>query len=553
MMLYTMGMAVLAGTGMDYAARTLFSRRWAMASLTALVAIDLILAARALPHTQPTAPQAVYDVRTAPAHLLTDPARAASGPAASGRFLGTSAITYDPGDRDDYRRIMLDGDPPQLSKTGFDDLTVAQKVQELLVPNLPLYWRIPSVDGFDGGVLPLQRYNQFLQLLLPGETLAPDGRLREQVKNVPPAWLLGLMNIQYVITDKVRDLWFENVYYDRQIGARVSQGHPQSIAVPVPFEATHVDLIAYIEAGDEVFASLAGSATPVAAVQIITAAGTGPEPVKLAVTAGGAAGAQLADGALDSAMAATNGATVAYRDIEAGRQEYRVRLPLAQPITPTQVGITALDPRIAVVVQAATLYDTRTGMFAALLPSDRGHFVQVHSGDVKIYENRDLHPRAYLVGSAQAATNTQEALDLLRNGGDLEDSAVVEGGPALAHSAAPSDRADLVGYLPERVEVHTHSAGPALLVLSDAYYPGWTATVDGQPTRIYPANVLFRGVYVPRGDHTVVFSYQPTDWQRGLWLSAGGFGLILALCTMSVWQRIRRSPRGCCIMRGAIT
>ena len=223
------------------------------------------MAARALPHMHPTAPQAVYDVRTAPAHLLTDPVRATLGPAAAGRFLGTSAITYDPGDMPDYRQVLVESNPPQLDEDAFDDLVIAQKVQELQVPNLPLFWRIPTVDGFDGGVLPLQRFNDFMRLLIPKEDLVPDGRLREQVKAVPPTDLLGLMNAQYVITDKVRDLWFEDVYYDRQIGARLDNRLSQvQIDAPYPFEATHVDLIASIEADPAVLVDLAAKAVPVA-------------------------------------------------------------------------------------------------------------------------------------------------------------------------------------------------------------------------------------------------------------------------------------------------
>ena len=146
---------------------------------------------------------------------------------------------------------MLDGSPPQLDQAAFDDLVIAQKVQELLVPNLALLWRIPSIDGFDGGVLPLQRYNQFAQLLIPPEQFVPDGRLREQLQAIPPASLLNLMNVQYLITDKVRDLWFEDVYYDRQIGARLTRArrpteHP--VGPENALEATHLDLIAYAEA-----------------------------------------------------------------------------------------------------------------------------------------------------------------------------------------------------------------------------------------------------------------------------------------------------------------
>ena len=48
-----------------------------------------------------------------------------------------------------------------------------------------------------------------------------------------------------------------------------------------------------------------------------------------------------------------------------------------------------------------------------------------------------------------------------------------------------------------------------MLVLHDAYYPGWMVEVDGQPARILRANVLFRGVELTEGVHTVVFKYRP--------------------------------------------
>ena len=138
--------------------------------LIAILAADLLFAAQALPHTHPTAPQAVYDVRTAPAHLLTDPVRRSLGPAAMGRFLAMSIVTFDPGDMSDYRRLLLESQPPQLDEKTFADLVIAQKVQEILAPNLALFWRLPGVDGYDGGVLPLARYNRFWeQFVPPGE------------------------------------------------------------------------------------------------------------------------------------------------------------------------------------------------------------------------------------------------------------------------------------------------------------------------------------------------------------------------------------------------
>ena len=79
MLLYTYGAAVLAGLGTQWLLWKLPQKlgtratAWAAPILLLLVAADLLLAARSLPHTHPTAPEAVDGVRSAPAHLLTDP------------------------------------------------------------------------------------------------------------------------------------------------------------------------------------------------------------------------------------------------------------------------------------------------------------------------------------------------------------------------------------------------------------------------------------------------------------------------------------------------
>lgn len=528
MMLYTLGMAILAGIGLEQWSRRQAQIKGIGIVVAVIVALDLLLAARSLPHTQTTAPQAVYDIRTALAHLLTDPVRQSIHPAAAGRFLGMSTITFDPGDMGDYARIMRDGPNPQLDSRAFDQLIIALKVQELLVPNLALLWRVPSLDGFDGGVLPLARFIDFLSLFVPPDQLVADGRLREQVERMPPAKLLAIYNVQYVITDKVRDLWFEDIYYDRQIGALLNGDLPTlNVEVPRPFAATHLHLIAAAE-GDA--GALAGANRPVVEVTVTGVDEKGESiTAQFPVLAGSEVGAHLADAQLESSLAASNGAVVAYRDVEGGRQEYRVSLELPTILTPVAITLTWQPDAPPVTVQAATLVDARTGMFTALLPSDRGRFALMHSGDVKIYENLDLLPRAYLVHEVLAADASQAVALVAAGDFDPANSAVVEGLESFRSEAKAGDGATILSYAPERVTIESNSAEPALLVLSDGDDPGWQATVDGEVVPIYRTNVLLRGVAVPAGSHVVEFIYRPAPWQQGLWLGAVGWLLIVGL------------------------
>ena len=474
--------------------------------LLTLISLDLILGARSLPHAHPTAPQAVYDVRTAPAHLLTDPARTLH-PAAMGRFLSLSITTFDPGDMADWRRIYLESESPQLDEKAFMDLIIALKIQEILGPNLPLFWRVPAVDGFDGGVLPLQRYNQFMSLLIPEDRLVPDGRIREQLTDVPPADLLSLLNAQYMITDKIRDLWFEGVYFDRQIGATLDASLPAvDVDAPGTFSATTVGVIGFVDG------PLPAENQPIASLQVFS----GDEMIEELPLL---AGEHFADPALDSA---TTGAVVAFRDVENNRQEYLARLALTQPTAVNNLRF-VLSGDVSVTIQAVTLIDDRTSTFLPLLPSDKGHFRLVHSGDVKIYEALDVRPRAYMADRVDVVSSTKDAVARLQT--DLQPGiAVVEASADFALQAGGGD-VEIIAYAPEQIVIRTRAEDDSFLVLSDAYYPGWQATIDGAPTPIYPTNVLFRGVAVPAGEHEIVFSYEPQTWRTGVLVS--GIGLFL--------------------------
>ncbi|MFY0521669.1 YfhO family protein [Archangium gephyra] len=67
---------------------------------------------------------------------------------------------------------------------------------------------------------------------------------------------------------------------------------------------------------------------------------------------------------------------------------------------------------------------------------------------------------------------------------------------------------------------------PAALVLNDAFYDGWSATLDGQPTPVLPANLAVRGVRVPAGTHRVSFTYRTPRLGLGALLSLGTLGLL---------------------------
>jgi uncharacterized membrane protein YfhO len=80
---------------------------------------------------------------------------------------------------------------------------------------------------------------------------------------------------------------------------------------------------------------------------------------------------------------------------------------------------------------------------------------------------------------------------------------------------------------PDRLRVEVDSPEPAWLVLTDAYFRGWEAAVDGRPATIVPAYGALRAVAIPAGQSVAVFSYEPKDVWRGAAIAAAALALLL--------------------------
>ena len=107
--------------------------------------------------------------------------------------------------------------------------------------------------------------------------------------------------------------------------------------------------------------------------------------------------------------------------------------------------------------------------------------------------------------------------------------------------AAANESVQIVAYEPERVAITADVASPAVLVLADAFYPGWQATVDGVPAPILRANLMFRGLALEPGRHEIVFSYRPAAWRLGAAISLIALAA-LAAAVGATYVRRRRKP-----------
>jgi hypothetical protein len=145
---------------------------------------------------------------------------------------------------------------------------------------------------------------------------------------------------------------------------------------------------------------------------------------------------------------------------------------------------------------------------------------------LNIYENLDVMPRAFLVHQAEVPGSDEAILaQLIGEEFDLSSSILLEDESALAHLAnmargsSPAkgrDEVKIVEYEANRVVIETAANQAGFLFLSDVYYPGWRARVDGQEETVYRADYLFRAVLVPPGQHVVEFTFDPVAFKIGL-------------------------------------
>jgi hypothetical protein len=190
----------------------------------------------------------------------------------------------------------------------------------------------------------------------------------------------------------------------------------------------------------------------------------------------------------------------------------------------TPAAITLTGP---MTIRGLSLVDQRSGAFQSLT---LGPFRLVHSGDVKIYENLAVLPRAFVGTRALPIVNDQQARAALADPSFDPASTVILANSQSTTTAAPglaaSRPATITTYLPEQIALTAD--GPGTLVLTDAYYPGWTASIDGVPAPIERADIMFRGLSLPVGQHQVEFRYSPTSVWLGLAISGLAWAALVA-------------------------
>lgn len=159
------------------------------------------------------------------------------------------------------------------------------------------------------------------------------------------------------------------------------------------------------------------------------------------------------------------------------------------------------------------------------LTSPSGHTVPgtlAHTGGFSVFDEPQAFPPAFVVTCWYSASDTGALARMramsaaaLRSTVVLAPGAGNVGVPPAACNPGPDATVDRYGAQDVSISVPPSNPG-GFLVLSDQWYPGWTATVDGQPAAILRGDVALRAVVLSPGAHRIRFRYQPRWPLNGL-------------------------------------
>ena len=157
-----------------------------------------------------------------------------------------------------------------------------------------------------------------------------------------------------------------------------------------------------------------------------------------------------------------------------------------------------------------------------------GRFPSIYNDrHVAIFENKSALPRAFTVplGGLEVYGAINDQLGRLRNPEfdprqsviaatmpvslkDLKDSAPSPG--SLLNSNVEMTQSHI-----NDLSFHTITPRPSILVVSQTYYPGWKASVDGTDVEVFPVNIALTGIALPSGAHEVRFEFRPASFKIG--------------------------------------
>ncbi len=203
--------------------------------------------------------------------------------------------------------------------------------------------------------------------------------------------------------------------------------------------------------------------------------------------------------------------------------------------------------------RTSPLYDFLTARYVVghkNVKLDPAKFTLAYDGDpsVSVYRNAGALPRAQVLYNANVLQRDQILTALRDPGFNPARSVLLEDGQPLAGAVANSP-VTITAYGANAMTLEVQPVAAGYLVLSEVWYPGWRARVDGQERPVLRANFAFRAVAVAPGDRQIRLVFEPDTWRWGLTLAA------LTLAALGMWAlrslTVRQGARPATIAPGS--
>ena len=387
-------------------------------------------------------------------------------------------------------------------------------VPDLMPPNLAMVYGLQDVQGYNP--LQLQRYADYLAAINGG----PQDYHWALIYNFQSR-LLDLLNLRYVML-RGDDSRLNNITIATGLNLESSG---QSLTVrPKPVLASGLQVHSYLGNSADL-----SDGQVAARLRIENASGR-------SWSFDLRAGIETAEWAHDRPDVANRvkhqKATVSMTwNLPSPVHTYVANIAFPEPIEIAKVTLERVEPGIFIVVPELAAVPVH--------PLHRYDEIGESQG-VKLYRNNLALPRALLVPAAVVVQDGQAALEAIsKDDFDPRKTVVLEGPGVPRWQATGQEIGDVVLSSSSdnavRFEVRATSYG--FLLLNELSYAGWNAYVDGQRTRVWRANYLFKAIEISPGDHEVEFRFEPDSFKLGLAISLPTLALLLTAAVFRLRSR----------------
>ena len=169
--------------------------------------------------------------------------------------------------------------------------------------------------------------------------------------------------------------------------------------------------------------------------------------------------------------------------------------------------------------------------------------VGLQSGQTVPVQNPYANGNAWFVDKINYVNNANEEIDAVGKLNLKHEAVADKKFEALLGKATPETNTDLItlkSYEPNHLVYNVTSKNGGIIVFSEIYYPGWTATVDGVQAELGRANYILRALNIKPGKHEVVLDFHPASLRKTEGIAYGSYGvlvLILVIGILTEWKR----------------